>query len=167
MAAFGADVAATLEAWDVDNAILIGHSMSGAVITEAALAAPDRVLGLIGVDNFQSVNMKINEQQIGGFVSAFDRDFITATEVVEHLQTPAATLDRLWACLAPGGLLAIMTQLRPDRAAFDHWHYKHDVTHVAFFTIATFRWLGTRLGATVAFPSADVILLHKQSEPPT
>ncbi len=75
MVAYGADVAAAIKEWDVANAIIIGHSMGGAVITEAALAAPDRVIGLIGVDNFQQLNMKLAESQIKGFVSNFESDF--------------------------------------------------------------------------------------------
>lgn len=75
MASFGLDVVAVLEAWDLQNVTLIGHSMGGAVITEAALAAPDRVLGLIGVDNFQNVNLKLSSQQIEGFTSTFERNF--------------------------------------------------------------------------------------------
>ncbi len=75
MAAFGQDVAAVLNKWDLKHVILVGHSMGGAVITEAALAAPDRVLGLIGVDNFQQVNMKLGGEQIVGFTSTFERDF--------------------------------------------------------------------------------------------
>ena len=75
MAAFGRDVANVLIEWDIDNAILVGHSMGGAVITEAALAAPDRVIGLIGIDNFQRVGMKLTDQQIEGFTSTFDSNF--------------------------------------------------------------------------------------------
>jgi pimeloyl-ACP methyl ester carboxylesterase len=75
MEAFGQDVVAVLETWDLRDVTLIGHSMGGAVITEAALAAPNRVLGLIGVDNFQAVNMKLSSQQIEGFTSTFERNF--------------------------------------------------------------------------------------------
>ncbi len=74
MQAFGQDVAAVLEAWDLKSATLIGHSMGGAVITEAALAAPDRVLGLIGIDNFQNANLKLEPEQIDGFTSGFKSD---------------------------------------------------------------------------------------------
>ncbi|MCB1183009.1 alpha/beta hydrolase [bacterium] len=75
MAAFGADVAAVLAALDLHDAVLVGHSMGGAVIVEAALAAPDRVRGLIGVDNFQNVKMVLADQQIAGFVSTFESNF--------------------------------------------------------------------------------------------
>jgi len=53
-------------------------------------------------------------------------DFITATEVVEHLQNPKHTLDVIWRCVNPGGYLGIMTKLVIDAAAFAGWHYKND-----------------------------------------
>ena len=37
-------------------------------------------------------------------------DFITATEVLEHLHEPARELDRLFAALRPGGWLGVMTK---------------------------------------------------------
>jgi hypothetical protein len=40
-------------------------------------------------------------------------DFITATEVVEHLHRPGLELERLWSLLNPSGLLGVMTQLVP------------------------------------------------------
>ncbi|MBK8168096.1 MAG: alpha/beta hydrolase [bacterium] len=75
MEAFGADVAAVLAQLDLKDTVLVGHSMGGAVIVEAALAAPDRVLGLVGVDNFQDVGMKLPPEAIDGFVSTFEADF--------------------------------------------------------------------------------------------
>jgi len=75
MAAFGQDVAAVLDKWDLKQVILVGHSMGGAVITEAALAVPRRILGLIGVDNFQQLNMKLGSRQIEGFTATFEQDF--------------------------------------------------------------------------------------------
>ena len=76
MEAFGADVATVLAQLDLKDAVLVGHSMGGAVIVEAALAAPDRVLGLVGVDNFQNVNLKLPPESIDVFVSTFEADFV-------------------------------------------------------------------------------------------
>lgn len=73
--AFGADVAAVLKALDLKGAILVGHSMGGPVIIEAALAAPDRVAGLVGVDNFQNVELKLPPQAIDGFLGPFEANF--------------------------------------------------------------------------------------------
>ena len=87
-------------------------------------------------------------------------DFITATEVVEHLRQPQKELDRLWGCLKPGGTLGIMTKLALDVEAFARWHYKNDLTHICFYSQETFRWLADRWGVEVVFVGKDVILLH-------
>lgn len=88
-------------------------------------------------------------------------DFITATEVVEHLREPKFELERLFAMLKPGGVLAIMTKLALDVNAFASWHYKNDKTHIAFFSSETFRWLANKWGCTAMFAAPDVIFLTK------
>lgn len=88
-------------------------------------------------------------------------DFITATEVVEHLRKPRAELERLWACLRPGGWLGIMTKLVIDADAFSRWHYKNDMTHIAFFSHDTFAWLARQWGTEAIHIGNDVILLQK------
>jgi hypothetical protein len=88
-------------------------------------------------------------------------DFITATEVVEHLHRPRSTLDMLWGCLKAGGVLSIMTKLVRDREAFARWHYKNDMTHVAFFSRETFEWVATHWRAELTIVGADVIVLNK------
>src|SRR4029079_11644016 len=50
VAAFGQDVRAVVEALGLKKVVLIGHSMSGNVILEAARTMPERVAGLIPVD---------------------------------------------------------------------------------------------------------------------
>lgn len=95
--------------------------------------------------------------------SVFDKpfDFITATEVVEHLHRPRDVLLRLWRSLKPGGVLGLMTKLATDRAAFARWHYKNDLTHVCFFSRPTFEWLAQDLKAELEIIGSDVILLRK------
>lgn len=89
-------------------------------------------------------------------------DFITATEVVEHLRRPLKDLGRIWSCLKPGGLLGVMTKLALDKSAFSRWHYKDDLTHVCFFSKETFRWLADYWWADLEFVGKDVILLRKK-----
>lgn len=88
-------------------------------------------------------------------------DFITATEVVEHMYHPGDELLRLWEMLVPGGVLGVMTKLALDRAAFSNWHYKNDPTHVCFFSRETWYWWGNKHNARVSIRGADVILLRK------
>ena len=90
--------------------------------------------------------------------------FITATEVVEHLHQPAVVLEQLWAKLEPGGYLGIMTKLVRDAEAFARWHYKNDQTHVCFFSDLSWRWWAGQRSAQLECIGADVILLRKAQE---
>ncbi|HKK23165.1 MAG TPA: class I SAM-dependent methyltransferase, partial [Pseudohaliea sp.] len=89
------------------------------------------------------------------------RDFITATEVVEHLYRPGLELARLWARLRPGGVLGIMTKHVRDREAFDRWHYRNDPTHVCFFSRDSWRWWAGGRRAQLVFVADDALLIHK------
>ncbi len=93
-------------------------------------------------------------------------DFITATEVVEHLHDPQKELSRLWSCLREGGWLGIMTNRAVDRATFAQWYYKNDRTHVCFYPRSTFEWLAVQWHADVVFADSDVVLFHKGTLPP-
>jgi pimeloyl-ACP methyl ester carboxylesterase len=48
--AMGLAVAHVLTRLDINDAILIGHSMGGPISTETAIAVPDRIAGVIGLD---------------------------------------------------------------------------------------------------------------------
>ncbi len=88
-------------------------------------------------------------------------DFITATEVVEHLHTPSSELDLLWSCLRPNGWLAIMTKRVTNLQDFTTWHYKNDPTHVCFYSEETFNWLAKKWGSVVEFHGKDVVMFQK------
>lgn len=87
--------------------------------------------------------------------------FITATEVVEHLKQPGQELLRLWELLESGGLLGIMTKKARDLEAFRRWHYKNDQTHIVFFSEVTFDYVCRWLKAELVYSSADVAILKK------
>ena len=89
-------------------------------------------------------------------------DFITATEVVEHLHRPGRVFDRLFSLLRPKGWLGIMTKLVRDQAAFSRWHYIRDLTHVCFYSPATFTCIAQRHNASLTIIPDDVILLQKR-----
>jgi len=88
-------------------------------------------------------------------------DFITSTEVVEHLANPKLELERLWSLIEPGGYLGLMTKLVADQKSFSSWHYKNDPTHISFFSKATFNYLARQWGAKVEFIGNDVIIFQK------
>jgi pimeloyl-ACP methyl ester carboxylesterase len=78
MPAFGEDVKAVLDDLDVEQAILIGHSMGGPVSVEAARLVPERVIGIIGVDTFHDVAAEISQEQRDGMLEPLQQDFAPA-----------------------------------------------------------------------------------------
>ncbi len=75
VAAFGEDVRAVVEAFHLAKVVLIGHSMSGNVILEAAHRMPDRVVGLIPIDTLLDVDAVTSEDEIAGALAAFRADY--------------------------------------------------------------------------------------------
>jgi len=88
-------------------------------------------------------------------------DFITATEVAEHLQEPGQELSRLYGMLKPGGVLAIMTSMLTKEIDFATWHYKNDPTHICFFNQSSVQYLAKKWGANVEFIGSDIGLFFK------
>ena len=91
-------------------------------------------------------------------------NFITTTEVIEHLHHPHQELEQLWACLKPGGLLGIMTKRVYNLEHFTNWHYKNDPTHVCFFALKTFEWLANHWHAELNVLDKDIVLFTKSSD---
>nr|WP_228517974.1 class I SAM-dependent methyltransferase [Aliidiomarina indica] len=90
-------------------------------------------------------------------------DFITATEVFEHLAHPHAVLTQLFHCLAPSGVLAIMTQKPTTKEAFSRWQYCLDPTHITFYRDATFDWMSRHLKAPIVHRGRDVVVFQKSA----
>lgn len=88
-------------------------------------------------------------------------DFITATEVLEHLHDPDQVLDDLFQLLTRSGVLAVMTSLHNYAGDFASWYYKNDPTHVCFYSKTTMNYLSIKFGATVKFYGQDVVLFVK------
>jgi len=78
--AFGEDVAAVVRAIHAPQVVLLGHSMGGAVIIEAAEIMPDRVIALVGIDTMQDFEEAHTAEQIKEIVKPFKDDFKKATD---------------------------------------------------------------------------------------
>jgi pimeloyl-ACP methyl ester carboxylesterase len=79
MAAFGEDVRAVTEAVGSPRVILIGHSMGGSVIAEAARLMPDRVIGLIGVDTLDNIEYPLTAEELKKMTAPLEKDFQTGS----------------------------------------------------------------------------------------
>ena len=86
MEAFGQDAAAVVNHLKLDKIILVGHSMGGDVIYQAAKLLKPRVIGLIGADTFQDIGGTINEDQLQQFLRPLRENFKqTATAFVKQM----------------------------------------------------------------------------------
>ena len=89
-------------------------------------------------------------------------DFITSTEVIEHLYDPMSVLDRLWNLLNEEGILVLLTQPYPNQDEFDAWYYKNDPTHVCFFSHDTMQWLENKWDANLEIIGKDVFIFKRR-----
>ena len=92
MRAFGEDVSAVVTALDLRNVVLVGHSMGGKVIVEAARQLGDRVVAVVGVDTFhgggrETPQVRQDEvfgqlaEDYAGFIANFvDRTFVEQSD---------------------------------------------------------------------------------------
>ncbi|MBN2628169.1 MAG: class I SAM-dependent methyltransferase [Spirochaetales bacterium] len=86
-------------------------------------------------------------------------DFITGTEVFEHLARPGETAAGLLRLLNREGILALMTRFLEDGCDFSRWFYKDDETHICFFSRRSFLWLAASLGRRAVFRDKDMVIL--------
>lgn len=91
MPEFGADIQSVVEAEKLKKVVLFGNSLGGPVAIEAALLLPGKVLGVVGVDTFQSLSYKLTSQQARERADAF-RDHYAASlkQMVQSLFHPDA-----------------------------------------------------------------------------
>ncbi len=89
-------------------------------------------------------------------------DFVTCTEVIEHLHQPSREWQWFADHVKPGGWLGIMTRWLTDDEAFPRWHYRRDPTHVCFWQPATFEWLARTQGWDLQLVGNPVVLLQRR-----
>jgi pimeloyl-ACP methyl ester carboxylesterase len=89
MPSFGEDVRAVADAVGAQKLILVGHSMGGAVVAEAARLMPDRVLGLVGVDTLENVEYPLTPEELRKMLAPMEEDFVKACrEFVGQMISP-------------------------------------------------------------------------------
>jgi pimeloyl-ACP methyl ester carboxylesterase len=96
VSSFAEDVRAVVEALDIRSAVLVGHSMGGAVVAEVARRLPTRVVAVIPVDSFTSVLPKEQREAVfSPLIQALRADFRTATEnmVKQFMLSPDTDRD--------------------------------------------------------------------------
>lgn len=94
---------------------------------------------------------------------AYQYDLITSTEVFEHFDDPLKEMEKITNILKPGGILAIMTLLRPKtEEEFLHWWYRRDKTHISFYSIKTLEYLAQYYGLTIIYTDDERLITFKK-----
>lgn len=87
--AFAEDVVAVVKSLELSRVVLIGHSMGGPIIIEAASMIPDRVVALIGVETQWDLDSYKPPEEIPEFISPFRAQFRKTTyDFVSGLFSP-------------------------------------------------------------------------------
>lgn len=91
MSEFGADVKAVADAEKLNQVVLFGNSLGGPVAVEAALLMLGRVLGVVGVDTFQSLDYQMTPKGMRQRAESFRADYTgSVKQMVKMLFHPDA-----------------------------------------------------------------------------
>ncbi|MBI5730971.1 MAG: alpha/beta hydrolase [Ignavibacteriales bacterium] len=80
MESFGEDITAVINKLGLKKVILIGHSMGGYVIIEAARQLKEKIIGLVGADTYQGMEDEMTKEQIDQFMKPFKEKFVQKTK---------------------------------------------------------------------------------------
>ncbi|MFC1682959.1 alpha/beta fold hydrolase [Candidatus Zixiibacteriota bacterium] len=162
--AFGLDVVAVVEKLDLKQVVLIGHSMGGPVSLEATRHMPERVIGLVGVDNFQDMGQQWHQEDFETFLGTLKADFQgTTRNFVGSMFPPAADsalVERVLADLASApaevGIGAMEAYYKWFRDDFERVVAEIDVP---LHCISADLWPTNVEGNRKYFPSFDISVM--------
>ncbi|MBN1224384.1 MAG: alpha/beta hydrolase [Candidatus Aminicenantes bacterium] len=110
MTAFGEDVIAVIDKLNLEQVVLVGHSMGGLVILATAKLIPEHVLGLIEVDEIFDVKVQHTQKQIEEFLIPLRTDFVKTFHgiVPQFFFTPKSNPDLV------EGVISDMSECPPE-----------------------------------------------------
>ncbi|MBI5765187.1 MAG: class I SAM-dependent methyltransferase [Planctomycetes bacterium] len=89
-------------------------------------------------------------------------DAIVSCEAMEHFGAPRDELTQMSNMLHPGGVLIATTQFHRGPDSLVNWWYTRDITHLCFYSAATFSFIADRFGFTlVACDHRELAILKK------
>ena len=133
------DVTAFMDAMHLKNVVLIGHSMAGEIMLQIALTNNPRVVGMVGVDNFKSIDLVLSPEQLkkmNDFFPLLEKDFrnaaplyadlmlfhpTTSTEVKDRVKTDFAKNDSV---IGYGTIITQMQYAATDAQRLEQLNYK-------------------------------------------
>ncbi len=97
------DIIAFIETMNLKNVVIIGHSMAGEIMLQTALTNNPKIIGIVGVDNFKSIDVVLPPEQmkqINDFFLLLEKDFknsapVYADIMLFHPTTSKEVKDRV------------------------------------------------------------------------
>ena len=130
ISAFAQDVVAVVKHLGLKRVVLIGHSMGGGIIVEAARHLGNDVIGLVGVDTLFDVDKERSPEEVAAFMVPFRTDFakaargfarpmFTSTFDVDHAEAIISAIVAAPAVMATEALESTIGNGRNLRAGLD------------------------------------------------
>lgn len=82
------DIKAFIDVMHLKNVVIIGHSMAGEIMLQAAISNNQKIAGIVGVDNFKSIDVVLPPEQLkqmNDFFPLLEKDFKNAAPVYADL----------------------------------------------------------------------------------
>lgn len=82
------DVTAFINVMNLKNVVIIGHSMAGEIMLQTALTNNPKIIGIVGVDNFKSIDVVFTPEQMKQMTDFFpmlEKDFKNSAPVYADL----------------------------------------------------------------------------------
>ncbi len=89
-------------------------------------------------------------------------DFITCTEVIEHVYDLYTFFKKLKKLLVSGGHLALMTDLLHEGVDFKKWYYRQDNTHICFFQKKTLNYIEGNMNMKLIKEKNNRVIIFKK-----
>jgi len=133
------DVTAFIDTMNLRNVVIIGHSMAGEIMLQTALTNSPKIVGIVGVDNFKSIDVVLTPEQMKqmtDFLPLLERDFknsapvyadmmlfhpTTSKEVKERVKTDFANSDPV---IGYGTIMTLMQYAYTDAQRLEQLNYK-------------------------------------------
>jgi pimeloyl-ACP methyl ester carboxylesterase len=133
------DVTAFIDAMNLKNVVIIGHSMAGEIMLQTALTNNPKIKGIVGVDNFKLIDVVFTPEQmkqITDFLPLLEKDFknsaplyadlmlfhpTTSKEVKDRVKTDFANSN---AVIGYGTLMNQMQYASADAQRLEQLNYK-------------------------------------------
>ncbi|NJO91402.1 MAG: alpha/beta hydrolase, partial [Chloroflexia bacterium] len=145
---YAKDVTAFMDAMNLKNVVIVGHSMAGEIMLQTALTNNPKIVGIVGVDNFKIIDVTFTPEQIKQMTDFFpllEKDFkntaplyadmmlfhpATSKEVKDRVKTDFANSDSV---IGFGTMMTQMQYAYTDAQRLEQLNYKLHLINSDYF----------------------------------